>query len=234
MIEIVRGSIDQYIYNQFITMDSVALQELKNQGVKIKRFPTPVLERLRQLSKEVMEEEAAKNSQFKRVYEAFKTFKENNNEFEWIRILNDAVDYETTASKFVKKVGDSEVSSVRAEGNNSAVISLSGDVSFDPGSLEPRLVLSAEIARIAKILDNDSIRLIRVEGHTDSTGNDYNNWQLSKDRAKAVVKLLVENGINKDLIKVIAYGGDSPIADNNTAEGRRQNRRVEIIIEFND
>jgi TRAP-type mannitol/chloroaromatic compound transport system substrate-binding protein len=64
---------------------------LKSEGVKIKKFPKPVLDRLRQLSKEIMEEEAKKNKQFKRVYEAFKTFKENNNEFEWIQILDDAV-----------------------------------------------------------------------------------------------------------------------------------------------
>jgi TRAP-type mannitol/chloroaromatic compound transport system substrate-binding protein len=91
MIEIVRGSIDQYIYNQFISADALALQELKNQGVKILSFPSPVLDRLRQLSTEVLEEEAKKNGQFKRVYEAFKTFKEYNNEFQWIKILNEAV-----------------------------------------------------------------------------------------------------------------------------------------------
>jgi TRAP-type mannitol/chloroaromatic compound transport system substrate-binding protein len=59
--------------------------------VEILKFPAPVLDRLRQLSREVMEEEAKKNEQFKRVYEAFKTFKENSNEFQWIKILNEAV-----------------------------------------------------------------------------------------------------------------------------------------------
>jgi TRAP-type mannitol/chloroaromatic compound transport system substrate-binding protein len=233
MIRIVAGSTYQFTYYQFFRTDSNALQELLEQrGVKLMRFPASVLDRLKELSKVVLEEEAAKNSQFKRAYEAFKKFKEHNNEFEWSRILNDAVDYETTASKFVKKVGDSEVSSVRAEGNNSVVISLSGDASFNPGEFEPRSVLSDEIARITKILDDYSIRLIRVEGHTDSMGNDYNNWQLSKDRANAVLDLLKKNEKYKNLIKAIAYGEDSPIADNNTPEGRRKNRRVEIVIEF--
>jgi TRAP-type mannitol/chloroaromatic compound transport system substrate-binding protein len=91
IMEIVRGSIDRYIYNQFISADALALQELKNQGVKILKFPQPVLDRLRQLSTELMEEEAKKNGQFKRVYDAFKTFKEHNKEFQWIKILNEAV-----------------------------------------------------------------------------------------------------------------------------------------------
>ena len=91
MIDIVRSSIDQYIYNQFITADSVALQELKNQGVKIMKFPDPVLEQLRQLSIEVMEEEAKKDPQFKRVYDAYKTFKQHHYEYEWIQILDEAV-----------------------------------------------------------------------------------------------------------------------------------------------
>lgn len=91
IIDIVRGSIDQYIYNQFITADSVALQELRNQGVKILKFPKPVIDRLRQLSTEIMEEEAKKDPQFKRVYEAYKTFKQHHYEYQWIQILDEAV-----------------------------------------------------------------------------------------------------------------------------------------------
>jgi TRAP-type mannitol/chloroaromatic compound transport system substrate-binding protein len=55
------------------------------------KFPGPVLERLRELSKEVMEEEAKKDPQFKRVYDAYKTFKQNHYEYEWIQILDEAV-----------------------------------------------------------------------------------------------------------------------------------------------
>lgn len=91
MIQIVRGSLDYHIYNSFISNDAIALQQLKQQNVKIMRFPQEVLDRLRKLSEEVLEEEAQKDPQFKRVYEAFKVFKEHNKEYEWIEILNDAV-----------------------------------------------------------------------------------------------------------------------------------------------
>ena len=72
---------------------------------------------------------------------------------------------------------------------------------------------------------------ISVEGHTDSVGKDKYNQALSERRAAAVKKYLVENGAaHPDKIKPVGYGETRPIADNKTAEGRFQNRRVEILI----
>lgn len=85
---------------------------------------------------------------------------------------------------------------------------------------------------VKKILDDEpDILLISVEGHTDNRGSrPYNRW-LSDKRAKAVVKWLVDAGIEKSRLKGSGFGPDKPIDSNDTDEGRQNNRRVEFHIE---
>jgi phage tail-like protein len=71
----------------------------------------------------------------------------------------------------------------------------------------------------------------RVEGHTDNVGSHAMNMQLSQQRADAVKKQLIAGGAKPENVTAIGYGPDKPIADNSTAAGRAQNRRVEIIEE---
>ena len=71
---------------------------------------------------------------------------------------------------------------------------------------------------------------IDVMGHTDSTGSDAHNLDLSRRRAESVANHLVSRGINRARIATIGYGKQYPIADNTTVEGRALNRRVEIRI----
>ncbi|MEO6773212.1 MAG: OmpA family protein [Kofleriaceae bacterium] len=71
---------------------------------------------------------------------------------------------------------------------------------------------------------------VRVGGHTDSTGNPAHNLKLSDDRAAAVKAYLVDHGIAADRLASKGYGQTRPIGDNNTDEGRAQNRRVDIHI----
>lgn len=72
---------------------------------------------------------------------------------------------------------------------------------------------------------------ISVEGHTDSTGKPTYNQGLSERRAAAVKKYLLDNGVTSaDKITSVGYGETRPIASNDTAEGKFQNRRVEIVI----
>ncbi|NIM12326.1 MAG: hypothetical protein GTO45_09450 [Candidatus Aminicenantes bacterium] len=83
-IETVCGNTYGFIYNQFQTMNARALKELQDkEKVKLMEFPKEVLDRLEQLSRDVLEEEAKKDPQFKRVYEAFKKFKEENKAYGW-------------------------------------------------------------------------------------------------------------------------------------------------------
>lgn len=71
---------------------------------------------------------------------------------------------------------------------------------------------------------------LRIEGHTDSTGSAAHNMRLSQQRADSVFDFLAENGIASTRMKSVGYGMDRPIGENSSADGRRRNRRVEIII----
>ena len=71
---------------------------------------------------------------------------------------------------------------------------------------------------------------MRIEGHTDSTGSDDYNQALSQRRADAVAMALEGRGISADRIQAVGRGKSAPVAGNDTAAGRQQNRRVEIIF----
>ena len=71
---------------------------------------------------------------------------------------------------------------------------------------------------------------IEIAGHTDNIGNDINNQILSEKRALSVKSFLVKNAIDPKRITCVGYGENQPIYDNNTAEGREKNRRIEIRI----
>jgi OOP family OmpA-OmpF porin len=87
--------------------------------------------------------------------------------------------------------------------------------------------LLTEVAQAMK--DNPTIK-VDVEGHTDSQGNDRFNLKLSQRRAESVRKFLVGKGVPTARMVPKGYGENVPIADNRTAEGRAQNRRVEFVI----
>jgi len=72
---------------------------------------------------------------------------------------------------------------------------------------------------------------LTVVGHTDSTGSEEYNKKLSEKRARSVADYLYENGVEKSRIKIIGEGESRPKASNKTEEGRRENRRVEVIID---
>lgn len=76
----------------------------------------------------------------------------------------------------------------------------------------------------------DESRII-VQGHTDDTGSEVFNQDLSKKRADSVAEYLVYQGISPNRILALGFGESKPMADNNSAIGRSQNRRVELIIQ---
>lgn len=85
-----------------------------------------------------------------------------------------------------------------------------------------------ETAQYAK--DNPDARIL-VEGHTDNVGSDAANMTLSQQRADSTKSYLVGQGAKPSQVTAIGYGETKPIADNNTAAGRAQNRRVDVITE---
>jgi chemotaxis protein MotB len=110
---------------------------------------------------------------------------------------------------------------------------LASAVLFDSGraTLAPRSEkILAAVAEQIKTLDNP----IQIEGHTDNVpihgGRYKSNWELSMARAYSVLVFLKNHGIAPQRLSAIGYGKYHPIADNNTAEGRAKNRRIEIDL----
>lgn len=126
-------------------------------------------------------------------------------------------------------LAESEAAAIRREGNLLA-INLKGDVTFDTNSAIVKPGLYSEIDRIANILIKYPDTVIQVEGHTDSTGSESYNMELSARRAEAVKNLLVQKGVNPARIRTMAFGESAPIANNDTDYGRSRNRRVEIKV----
>jgi outer membrane protein OmpA-like peptidoglycan-associated protein len=71
---------------------------------------------------------------------------------------------------------------------------------------------------------------IEVEGHTDSVGSDAYNQRLSEQRAESVRDYLLSQGLKGDILTAKGFGETSPVASNDTASGRQQNRRVELVV----
>jgi outer membrane protein OmpA-like peptidoglycan-associated protein len=91
----------------------------------------------------------------------------------------------------------------------------------------------AELAKLAVSLSQNPDTDITINGHTDNTGSRQINEKLSMDRAKSVENFLVGQGLPTNRFKVNGLAYDVPIADNSTAAGRAQNRRVEIFLTAN-
>jgi outer membrane protein OmpA-like peptidoglycan-associated protein len=124
-----------------------------------------------------------------------------------------------------------KIASVKQE-SRGMVITLSGSVLFptNESTLLPGAILKLNEVAEALTKGNPDAN-ITIEGHTDSQGQRDYNMQLSQKRADAVKDQLVARGVAADRIKTVGIGPDRPIADNKTAEGRANNRRVEIIVQ---
>ncbi|WP_417940854.1 OmpA family protein [Flavobacterium sp. RS13.1] len=83
---------------------------------------------------------------------------------------------------------------------------------------------------IINVLNQYSSDNFIIEGNTDNTGESNDNMKLSKDRSEAVMNYFIEKGIRKDRLKSVGYGDTKPVATNDTEEGRKINRRVEINL----
>ena len=100
---------------------------------------------------------------------------------------------------------------------------------FDKATLKPGG--EDRIDEILPALKEDPKKRVLVEGHTDSVGSEQYNQGLSERRADAVARYLASQGISMSRIETRGYGESKPVASNSTAEGRAQNRRVEITTE---
>ncbi|MBZ9730235.1 OmpA family protein [Salegentibacter sp. JZCK2] len=104
-------------------------------------------------------------------------------------------------------------------------------VLFDLNKATIRTDSEEALQSIAEIMNEYSNTIFHIEGHTDSTGSAEYNEKLSRERAASVKAWLEENGIPSSRLTSEGYGEERPIATNNTAAGRQDNRRVEISLD---
>jgi outer membrane protein OmpA-like peptidoglycan-associated protein len=112
-----------------------------------------------------------------------------------------------------------------------SVITLSGSVLFRTNEATLMPGAQARLDQVAEALLASPGRNVLVEGFTDSQGSDQSNMDLSQRRADAVRSYLVQRGCDATRIQGHGIGEGRPVADNATAEGRANNRRVEIVLE---
>ncbi len=108
------------------------------------------------------------------------------------------------------------------------------DVLFDFNAADLKSGAERQMAKLADFLSAYPNRQVSIEGFTDSVGSDTYNQNLSEQRAGSVRDALITNGVAADRIMTRGYGEEFPLASNNTETGRAQNRRVEIIISYDD
>ena len=102
-------------------------------------------------------------------------------------------------------------------------------INFQSGSKKLTKSSYKTLNNIVKLMKKFNTANIEVQGHTDDTGSEDVNKQISQDRAQVVVDYFIQNGIAADRVRAVGFGSDKPIADNKTKKGRSKNRRVELV-----
>ncbi|MDY6840817.1 MAG: OmpA family protein [Pseudomonadota bacterium] len=105
-----------------------------------------------------------------------------------------------------------------------------GNITFDLNESTIRPSFSGTLESVALVLKEYDKTIIQIEGHTDSSGSDSYNQLLSERRASSVRDFLLNQGIEPRRTRAVGYGERYPVASNDTAAGREQNRRVELTL----
>ena len=104
------------------------------------------------------------------------------------------------------------------------------NINFDTDKSVIKDSYSSRIAEFAKVMKTNPKLKASIEAHTDSVGSDAYNQKLSERRAASTVKALTDLGVDSSRIKAVGFGETRPVASNETAEGRAENRRVEAVM----
>jgi len=127
-----------------------------------------------------------------------------------------------------RELRDSGVSVTR-EGDK-IVLNMPGNITFNTDSARLQDQFTRTLNSVGKVLNEYPKTMIDIVGHTDSTGPEDYNQRLSEDRAASVRNYLLARGIRAQRIVARGLGESAPVASNETAEGRAQNRRVELAL----
>ena len=114
--------------------------------------------------------------------------------------------------------------------DGSVQLIMPGSITFDTNKSNIKPNFYGTLNKVAQTLAEDNQSAILVTGYTDNTGNDSINIPLSQNRANSVLNYLSSQGISSSRMTARGYGSTSPIANNSSAAGREQNRRVEITV----
>lgn len=109
-------------------------------------------------------------------------------------------------------------------------VNVSSEVSFDVNQATIKSNFRDSLNKVADVVSENDKTAIHVIGHTDSTGSESYNQQLSEKRASSVAQYLSQNGVQRSRMRVVGRGENLPVADNSSSFGRSQNRRVEIYL----
>jgi len=113
---------------------------------------------------------------------------------------------------------------------NNLTVTLPQDILFATNSTAVSGSAQSDLRTLASSMNQYPDTTVNVIGHTDNVGDAAFNFDLSQRRAQAVTSVLINAGVSPARIRSIGRGEDAPVATNLTAEGRQQNRRVEIVI----
>jgi OmpA-OmpF porin, OOP family len=125
---------------------------------------------------------------------------------------------------------ESELADLKAKRTERGLVLTLGDVLFDTGGSTLKAGAYGTLDRLAMALKDKPGRSVVIEGHTDNVGSDASNQSLSLRRAEAVQTALMQRGVSSGQTRVSGHGESTPIASNDDAGGRQQNRRVEMIF----
>jgi outer membrane protein OmpA-like peptidoglycan-associated protein len=125
---------------------------------------------------------------------------------------------------------ESQLLDLKAQKTARGVVITFQDLLFDTDQARLKEGGLTQVSKLADILQQNQQRTVVIEGHTDSTGSDAHNLQLSTMRADAVKSALVKMGISPTRLQSKGFGEANPISDNSQSAGRQLNRRVEIVL----
>ncbi len=123
-----------------------------------------------------------------------------------------------------------QLAELKAQQTDRGMVLTLGDVLFDTGRAELKAGATRTVEQLVAFLKDNPERTLAIEGYTDSVGSDAYNLRLSQARAQAVQLALTQRGVAATRISAKGLGEASPVASNDTAEGRQRNRRVEVVI----
>jgi chemotaxis protein MotB len=121
--------------------------------------------------------------------------------------------------------------------NGLMLVKLPDNILFDPGKVDLKPAGKDAIQQVTQILSGIEGRKFQVTGHTDNipikSAKFKSNWELSTARAVEVTKLMIADGMDGKRLSAAGYADELPVGDNATDDGRRTNRRIEIVVQPN-